>query len=253
MRDYCLLWHESVATRNCPWLIQFLNRPDIFFASMDKRQDTSKLEALGARIPNHVDLQDHFNISVGVESSRAELARGSARQSLQKSSRAQARLGAGKRLLRGLVARLARLAARSTGSTSCSPTPQNIPTPDGVCSFFRSSRGSRPRPPSSPPTVLAGAVRHHQRRLPPPPDLLPLLPWRHSSYSRTDSPIPCPSRVRVRVHRRWSARQPSGHHSAGGAGARLLALESTTPHASTSPPTTNGCSYSIQQVSSANC
>jgi hypothetical protein len=29
---------------------------------VDKRQDTSKLEALGARIPNHVDLQDHFNI-----------------------------------------------------------------------------------------------------------------------------------------------------------------------------------------------
>jgi hypothetical protein len=29
---------------------------------VDKRQDTSKLEALGARIPNHVDLQDHFNV-----------------------------------------------------------------------------------------------------------------------------------------------------------------------------------------------
>jgi hypothetical protein len=62
MRDHCLLWHESVATRNCPQLIQFLNSPDISFASVDKRQDTSKLEALGARIPNHVDLQDHFNV-----------------------------------------------------------------------------------------------------------------------------------------------------------------------------------------------
>jgi hypothetical protein len=61
MRDHCLLWHASVATRNCPQLIQFLHRPDISFASVDKRQDTSKLEALGARIPNHVDLQDHFN------------------------------------------------------------------------------------------------------------------------------------------------------------------------------------------------
>jgi hypothetical protein len=28
---------------------------------VDKRQDTSKLEALGARIPIHVDLQDYFN------------------------------------------------------------------------------------------------------------------------------------------------------------------------------------------------
>jgi hypothetical protein len=56
MRDHCLLSQESVATRNCPQLIQFLNRPDISFASVDKRQDTSKLEALGACIPNHVDL-----------------------------------------------------------------------------------------------------------------------------------------------------------------------------------------------------
>jgi hypothetical protein len=61
MRDHCLLWHEAVATRNCHELIQFLNRPDISFASVDKRQDTPKLEALGAHIPNHVDLQDHFN------------------------------------------------------------------------------------------------------------------------------------------------------------------------------------------------
>jgi ribonuclease D len=30
---------------------------------MDKHQDISKLEALGTRIPNHVDLQDHFNIT----------------------------------------------------------------------------------------------------------------------------------------------------------------------------------------------
>jgi hypothetical protein len=62
MRDHCLLWHESVTTRNCPQLIQFLNRPDISFASVDKHQDTGKLEALDARIPNHVDLQDHFNV-----------------------------------------------------------------------------------------------------------------------------------------------------------------------------------------------
>jgi hypothetical protein len=62
MRDHCLLWHVSVATRNYPQLIQFLNHPDISFASVDKRQDTSKLEAMGTRIPNHVDLQDHFNL-----------------------------------------------------------------------------------------------------------------------------------------------------------------------------------------------
>jgi hypothetical protein len=49
MRDHCLLCHISVATRNCPQLIRFLNRPDISFASVDKRQDTSKLEAMGAR------------------------------------------------------------------------------------------------------------------------------------------------------------------------------------------------------------
>jgi hypothetical protein len=61
MRDHYLLWHASVATRNCPQLIHFLNYPDISFASVDKRQDTSKLEALGARIPIHVDLQDLFN------------------------------------------------------------------------------------------------------------------------------------------------------------------------------------------------
>jgi hypothetical protein len=51
-----------VATRDYPQLIQFLNRPDISFASVDKRQDTPKLEALGAHIPNHVDLQDHFSV-----------------------------------------------------------------------------------------------------------------------------------------------------------------------------------------------
>jgi ribonuclease D len=62
MRDHCLLWHISVARRNCPQLIQFFNRPNISFASVDKRQDTSKLEAMGARISNHVDLQDHFNL-----------------------------------------------------------------------------------------------------------------------------------------------------------------------------------------------
>jgi hypothetical protein len=37
MRDHCLLWHVSVATRNCPQLIRFLNRLDISFASVDKR------------------------------------------------------------------------------------------------------------------------------------------------------------------------------------------------------------------------
>jgi hypothetical protein len=75
MRDHCLLWHEAVATRNCPQLIQFLNRPDISFASMDKRQDTSKLEALDARIPNHVDLQDHFNIPFQPRTGLANMAK----------------------------------------------------------------------------------------------------------------------------------------------------------------------------------
>jgi ribonuclease D len=69
MRDHCLLWHASVATRNCPQLIHFLNCPNISFASVDKSQDTSKLEALGARIPNHMDLQDHFNIP-GIQQAR---------------------------------------------------------------------------------------------------------------------------------------------------------------------------------------
>jgi hypothetical protein len=62
MRDHCLIWHASLATRYCPQLIHFLNSPDISFATVDKRQDISKLEALGVRIPNHVDLQDHFAI-----------------------------------------------------------------------------------------------------------------------------------------------------------------------------------------------
>jgi hypothetical protein len=62
MRNHCLIWHASLATRYCPELIHFLNRPDISFATMDKRQDISKLEALGVSIPNHVDLQDHFAI-----------------------------------------------------------------------------------------------------------------------------------------------------------------------------------------------
>jgi ribonuclease D len=74
MHDHCLLWHESVATRNCPQLIQFLNHPDISFASVDKRQDTSKLEAQGARIPNHVDLQDHFNIPFQSRTGLAKMA-----------------------------------------------------------------------------------------------------------------------------------------------------------------------------------
>jgi hypothetical protein len=52
MRDHCLIWHASLATRYCPELIHFLNRPDISFATVDKRQDISKLEALGIRIPN---------------------------------------------------------------------------------------------------------------------------------------------------------------------------------------------------------
>jgi hypothetical protein len=36
MREHCLLWHEAVATRKCPKLIQFLNHPDISFATVDK-------------------------------------------------------------------------------------------------------------------------------------------------------------------------------------------------------------------------
>jgi hypothetical protein len=74
MRDHCLLWHESMATRICPQLIQFLNRPDISFASVDKRQDTSKLEALGTRIPNHMDLKDHFNVPFQSRTGLAKMA-----------------------------------------------------------------------------------------------------------------------------------------------------------------------------------
>jgi ribonuclease D len=74
MRDHCLFWHESMATRNCPQLIQFLNRPDISFAFVDKRQDTSKLEALGTRIPNHMDLQDHFNVPFQSRTGLAKMA-----------------------------------------------------------------------------------------------------------------------------------------------------------------------------------
>jgi hypothetical protein len=48
MRDHCLIWHASLATRYCPELINFLNRPDISFTTVDKRQDISKLEALGS-------------------------------------------------------------------------------------------------------------------------------------------------------------------------------------------------------------
>jgi hypothetical protein len=67
--------YQAVATRNCPQLIQFLNRPDISFASVDKRQDTPKLEALGARIQNHVDLQDHFNIPFQPRTGLANMAK----------------------------------------------------------------------------------------------------------------------------------------------------------------------------------
>jgi hypothetical protein len=56
MHDHCLIWHASLATRYCPELIHFLHRPDISFATVDKRQDISKLEALGIRIPNHIDI-----------------------------------------------------------------------------------------------------------------------------------------------------------------------------------------------------
>jgi hypothetical protein len=62
MRDHYLIWHASLARRYFIELINFLNRPDISFAIVDKRQDTSKLEAMGARIPNHMDIQDHFII-----------------------------------------------------------------------------------------------------------------------------------------------------------------------------------------------
>jgi ribonuclease D len=64
-----------VAIRNCPQLTQFLNRPDISFASVDKRQDTSKLEALGAHISNHVDLQDHFNVPFQPRTGLANMAK----------------------------------------------------------------------------------------------------------------------------------------------------------------------------------
>jgi ribonuclease D len=62
MHDRCLIWHASLARRYCPELINFLNRPDISFAIVDKHQDISKLEAMAIRISNHVDIQDHFVI-----------------------------------------------------------------------------------------------------------------------------------------------------------------------------------------------
>jgi hypothetical protein len=42
---------------------------------VDKRQDTPKLEALGAHIPNHVDLQDHFNIPFQPRTGLANMAK----------------------------------------------------------------------------------------------------------------------------------------------------------------------------------
>jgi ribonuclease D len=62
MCDHCLIWHASLARRYCPELINFLHRLDISFATVDKRQDISKLEAMVVRIPNHMDIQDHFII-----------------------------------------------------------------------------------------------------------------------------------------------------------------------------------------------
>jgi hypothetical protein len=62
MCDHCLIWDASLARRYCPELINFLNRPDISFATMDKRQDISKFDAMGVHIPNHVDIQDYFVI-----------------------------------------------------------------------------------------------------------------------------------------------------------------------------------------------
>jgi hypothetical protein len=62
MCDHCLLWHQSLAKRYFRKLITFLQRPDISFASVDKRQDVSKHEAMSVRVPNHVDIQDHFYI-----------------------------------------------------------------------------------------------------------------------------------------------------------------------------------------------
>jgi hypothetical protein len=52
MRDHCLIWHASLAKRYCPELINFLHYPNISFATVDKRQDISKLEAMAIRIPN---------------------------------------------------------------------------------------------------------------------------------------------------------------------------------------------------------
>jgi hypothetical protein len=37
MRDHYLIWHASLATRYCPELMNFLNRPDISFATVGKR------------------------------------------------------------------------------------------------------------------------------------------------------------------------------------------------------------------------
>jgi hypothetical protein len=62
MRDYYLLWHESLGKRYCPQLINFLHHLDISFTTVDKRQDISKIEAMIIRIPNHMDMQDHFFI-----------------------------------------------------------------------------------------------------------------------------------------------------------------------------------------------
>jgi hypothetical protein len=42
---------------------------------VDKRQDTPKLEAMGAHIPDHVDLQDHFNIPFQARTGLANMAK----------------------------------------------------------------------------------------------------------------------------------------------------------------------------------
>jgi hypothetical protein len=84
-----------------------------------------------------------------VESSRAEPARGLARPSSQKSSRAGARLGAEKLPNWRLGARLERLAARSNGSPS---RPTYTPKISRRCQ----KSPARPRPPSRPlPTPAA--------------------------------------------------------------------------------------------------
>jgi hypothetical protein len=58
MRNHCLLYHVCRAKSVCPELREFLHRREIYFASVDIKNDTPKLERdLLVHVVNHVDLQ----------------------------------------------------------------------------------------------------------------------------------------------------------------------------------------------------